>query len=560
MMNDAETNHVDAEQDDNNSNSSSNRRSSSNNNNISSTQEMKNSQISLFQEAPLVAFLVSCAGTLSRKLRNIRWSCARPFQTTIIPCLFSGITVTQILFFLLLLVWIFQSAHHVFIKPSIDSTGELTSYAIYLTFLTANKSNSIFAIFLGIPYDRLVYLHRMTSLAAVLLGFFHVYVVLTWDGDESDPILDQLFQNNTNITGTIVFLSILFLVGSSLFRFILRKYCYQIWFSFHIVLALTAALSLILHEGSIILIVIVAWTLVDVLFRFTLGRHKLKMMVSVVDTGSQNPMVVLRSPNIISHSAGQFLRVTIPSVSLFESHTFSISSSPHDQEMTMHISCSGDWGSKLVTLVQKRQDEDGNDIELDVYVDGPYGSLTLNADKYDSFLFVSGGIGVTPCLSIARQLIWEAKNQDRNIRYFNFVWAVRDLSLVTALSKEMGSLPVKGVSFIDEVGKTQNERSKKTETSLQDRSSSIFVTRASDNDLEAVSNELNSSCHLGRPNLENILKETAESLKKGNVAIIACGSPSLIKDLEIASRNCSSQIWNGTGGVFFDLHTESFAL
>lgn len=46
-----------------------------------------------------------------------------------------------------------------------------------------------------------------------------------------------------------------------------------------------------------------------------------------------------------------------------------------------------------------------------MYLGGPYGvpCLDLESDYYQHFIFVSGGIGINPMISIAKQLEYESQ-------------------------------------------------------------------------------------------------------------------------------------------------------
>jgi ferredoxin-NADP reductase len=71
--------------------------------------------------------------------------------------------------------------------------------------------------------------------------------------------------------------------------------------------------------------------------------------------------------------------------------------------------------------------------EFPIYLDGPYGApaVDVNSPAYKMFLLVSGGIGITPMQSIANDLMQQHR-QGRPMKKIHFVWAVKDLDLVSA--------------------------------------------------------------------------------------------------------------------------------
>lgn len=101
--------------------------------------------------------------------------------------------------------------------------------------------------------------------------------------------------------------------------------------------------------------------------------------------------------------AGQYAWIRVRGEHLLEPalqswHPISYSSSPYDAKTTHHIKvCAEDqWSGKLAAAILA-----GSDVDL--FVDGPYGcSPPLGRRRY---LFVAGGIGITPCASLLRTLM-----------------------------------------------------------------------------------------------------------------------------------------------------------
>jgi NADPH oxidase len=74
---------------------------------------------------------------------------------------------------------------------------------------------------------------------------------------------------------------------------------------------------------------------------------------------------------------------------VFAAHPFSISSSPKQSTVTLHIRRAGDWTDALHRLALKTN-------EVSILIEGPYGNLSMNlfgSDRYKYVVLVCGGIG-----------------------------------------------------------------------------------------------------------------------------------------------------------------------
>ncbi|PWA46087.1 ferric reduction oxidase 8 [Artemisia annua] len=128
--------------------------------------------------------------------------------------------------------------------------------------------------------------------------------------------------------------------------------------------------------------------------------------------------VILPKEQRLKYTPTSIIFLKIPSISMFQWHSFSIasSSSVDNDTMSIIIKCDGSWTNSLYDIVQ-RMPVDGPDQRsqmcIPVSVEGPYGPASTDfLSKYDSLLLVAGGIGVTPFLSILQE-ISSAQNRGR---------------------------------------------------------------------------------------------------------------------------------------------------
>lgn len=102
----------------------------------------------------------------------------------------------------------------------------------------------------------------------------------------------------------------------------------------------------------------------------------------------------------VSHSgmrfkAGQFVWITLGNTPFrMQQHPFTISSAPSENIIRLTIKALGDFTSEIENL------EPGTTA----FVEGPYGNFTLDASIKTHNVFINGGIGITPTMSILQDL------------------------------------------------------------------------------------------------------------------------------------------------------------
>jgi predicted ferric reductase len=117
------------------------------------------------------------------------------------------------------------------------------------------------------------------------------------------------------------------------------------------------------------------------------------------------------SGGIMKYRAGQFGFFSFPGSPLGnEEHPFTFSSSPSDGQLGFTAKNLGDFSSRLGEL----------SVGDPVAMDGPYGVFTPVPREGKKLVFIAGGIGITPFISILRDIA--AGNADADIM---LLWAVR---------------------------------------------------------------------------------------------------------------------------------------
>ena len=123
------------------------------------------------------------------------------------------------------------------------------------------------------------------------------------------------------------------------------------------------------------------------------------------------------------------MKIAIPEISVFQWHPISISSSPYQQVVTLHIRKRGYWTKRIHDLA-------GMKSEISILLEGPFGSLAVDltsTHRYAMMMLLSGGIGVTPMQSVAHQLMYEHEWGERKLKKLWFVWTARDPQVMSSM-------------------------------------------------------------------------------------------------------------------------------
>ena len=115
-----------------------------------------------------------------------------------------------------------------------------------------------------------------------------------------------------------------------------------------------------------------------------------------------------------SFKAGQAMDIVLPDLPAADAqsarHTFSIVSAPFENELTIATRMRDSAFKRALGALPV-----GSNIEIE----GPFGSLTLHNDRARSAVFIAGGIGITPFMSILRQATHDQLQQRLVLLYSN---------------------------------------------------------------------------------------------------------------------------------------------
>ncbi|KAL9673311.1 hypothetical protein QQ045_029567 [Rhodiola kirilowii] len=275
----------------------------------------------------------------------------------------------------------------------------------------------------------------------------------------------------------------------------------------------------------------------------------------VVRTGLQNveilkaniyPGKVLHlkmcKPEGYIYRSGMYIFIQCPQISPYEWHPFSLTSGPDDEYLSVHIRTVGDWSYHLYSLFQETI-LSGSRRFPRIYIDGPYGAASQDHVKYDTVLLIGLGIGITPFISVLKDMISNHQKRSDNKKspskgylhwvtreHYSFAW-FRDAMKEFSSTNEYQSV-IEMNSHLTSVYKEGDARSVFI--------SAIQTLYRAKKGIDVLS-QTPVHTHFSRPNWLKIFSDVADRHEGAQIGVFYCGPSALARDLERLCAKFSTQ-------------------
>ncbi|KAL8283846.1 hypothetical protein RQP46_005278 [Phenoliferia psychrophenolica] len=261
--------------------------------------------------------------------------------------------------------------------------------------------------------------------------------------------------------------------------------------------------------------------------------------------------------------AGQYIFLNCPEVSYWQWHPFTLTSSPAEEYISVHIRVAGDFTTAFAQAlgcdISKKEKDVGaqvvppplNKTLPRVMIDGPFGSASEDVFKFEVSVLVGAGIGVTPFASILKT-IWYRLNfppqgsRSRLAKVY-FFWICRDYdsfewfqSLLLAIEEQ-------------DMGNRIEIHTYLTAKIKEDDINNIFVQDVG-GDRDTITS-LRAPTHFGRPQWGKIFSSIAAKHPSTEVGTFFCGPKALGSQLH---EECNKNTDGRKEGTKFVWGKENF--
>ena len=266
-------------------------------------------------------------------------------------------------------------------------------------FLMATRAKWVERLFGGL--DKMYLIHRRSAIIAVCLLLLH-FIFVPRDLTEFNP---------GKPLGFYALILILLGVIISAVPYFKRKIPYNKWLNIHKLMGVFYVMAVmhgfmvfsLIKELPITRVYVFGMSILGIAawiyraFLYNLFNKKLDYSISDIRSLDKTTAELILKPSTVAlnFTAGQFAFFTFPAISKKEQHPFTISSHPSEKDLRLTIKGLGDYTDDIA---DKLKAGDG------VKVEGPFGHFTNQyIDKKDQ-IWIAGGIGITPFLSLAKDI------------------------------------------------------------------------------------------------------------------------------------------------------------
>ncbi|CAI9292138.1 unnamed protein product [Lactuca saligna] len=363
----------------------------------------------------------------------------------------SKIELAFFIMFIALLVWSFTTYLHVsFAKITPQSAAKkgekvweskLDSVALRLgligniclafLFFPVTRGSSILPLF-GLTSEASVKYHIWLGHIMMTLFSSHgvCYIIYWIATNQTSEMLKWAKTDISNVAGELSLLSGLVMWATTFPQ--IRRKMFEVFFYTHH-LYILFIVFFVFHVGigyTSIMLPGFYLFLIDRFLRFLQSKENVRLISTRVLLSETLELNFSKSQDL-SYTPTSIMFINVPNISKTQWHPFTITSSSNlePEKLSVMIKGEGSWSKKLYQILSSPNPVD----RLDVCVEGPYGPISTNFLRHDILVMVSGGSGITPFISIFRELVFTVETSKCKTPKILMISVFKDSSDLTML-------------------------------------------------------------------------------------------------------------------------------
>jgi predicted ferric reductase len=408
--------------------------------------------------------------------------------------------------------------------------GSLSAGNTLCLVMTATR-NSVFTWLIGITFDQALIYHRFIGRLTITISLIHSAL-------HYEHVLDKTSERIT-VTGLIALSCGLIILVTSL-NYVRRKLFNVFFWSHFAFVGFIVAMYFHAAGARPFIWASVACYGIDK-FLALVWTQLPRRTTKFEKVGDRTAHVQFKKTPLVKllgrYKVGQYVFVNFPELSIHEWHPFSVASSPNDECLDVYIRALGNHTKKIVDYAEKCA---AKNKQVLVRCDGPYGDLSFNYRRYGNLLLIGGGIGITPIISVLKDIFGDQGNSKPNKPH----QCVRTVTLVWIMPRAS-----EASLFIGMLNQFRLKSSQ--EPLLPTLNLFIYITR---NDEKCNDEQI---LH-GKPDFEEVVGQCVEEMSEftRSMLVYACGPGNMVNRLwDVAMKKPMKK--NGRR-IRIDFYHESF--
>ncbi|KAL3810531.1 hypothetical protein ACJIZ3_000689 [Penstemon smallii] len=317
--------------------------------------------------------------------------------------------------------------------------GLVGNIALSFLFFPVTRGSSVLPLF-GLTSEASVKYHIWLGHIVMTLFTAHglCYIIFWAATHELSEMLKWENTGVSNVAGELSLLAGLMLWATTFPR--IRRKMFELFFYIHHFYILFI-IFFVLHVGiSYTCLMLPGFFLfmIDRYLRFLQSRRHIRLLSARV-LPCQTVELNFSKAKGLSYTPTSIIFMNISTISKLQWHPFTITSSSNleSDKLSVLIKSEGTWSNKLYQLLSTSPSID----HLDVSIEGPYGPASPDFLRHDLLVMVSGGSGITPFISIIRDLIHTSEKMKSKIPEILLVSSFKNTADLTMLGV---ILPISG--------------------------------------------------------------------------------------------------------------------